>query len=83
MDLAVATFPLSFLMSNCSALQDLDQQVGHRGVDMGRRGLLGMGGGGEGMRVGRGGDWGTCGLHMLTPVLKGTSAIAQRKTCPT
>ncbi len=24
---AVATFPLSFLMPNCSALQDLDQQV--------------------------------------------------------
>jgi len=27
MDQAVATFPLSFLMPNCSALQGLDQQV--------------------------------------------------------
>ena len=27
MDLAVASFPLSFLMSNCSALQGLDEQV--------------------------------------------------------
>lgn len=33
MNLAVATFPLSFLMSNCSALQGLDQQVSHRGEE--------------------------------------------------
>ena len=44
MDLAMATFPLSFLVSNCSALQGLDQQVSHRGVGMGggRGGLLSM-----------------------------------------
>ena len=35
MNLAVATFPLSFLMPNCSALQGLDQQVSRRGVNMG------------------------------------------------
>lgn len=33
MNLAVASFPLSFLMPNCSALQALDQQVAHMCAD--------------------------------------------------
>ena len=75
MNLAVATFPLSFLMSNCSALQGLDQQVSHRGVGMrGGRGVVGQEEGGWG-------KWGTRGLHMMTPVLIRPSAMAARETC--
>lgn len=56
MNLAVATFPLSFLVSNCSALQGLDQQVGHRGVGQGEgEGGEQLGGGGGGQdRQGKG-----------------------------
>lgn len=40
MDLAVASFPLSFLMSNCSALQGLNEQVCHMVAHLGRLSAL-------------------------------------------